>query len=99
MSTLDLPQYVYSCRACGAEGADAISCGHELANVGPVPTLTYRDFAEYMTAVSLAVHPMPSDEDVWDRLESQTDTAATNREAIDNAIRAVGREMTRDGGS
>lgn len=93
MSTLDLPQHIFICSECGAEDGDAVMCPHEPASMKVVPTLTKADFMAYMTAVSLAVHPMPSDDDVWHRLETVTDTAPTNREAIDNAIRAVGREM------
>jgi hypothetical protein len=91
MSTLDMPQAVFVCKVCGAREVDAIFCDHSPDGCEIEPTLTYADFQEYITAVSLTVHPMPSDAEVWDYLESHTDTAATNREAIDNAIRAVGR--------
>ena len=95
MSTLDLPQHVYVC-TCGARGSAVLECcpsGAFKASVKAEPTLLRADFEAEMTALSLAVHPMPSDDEVWDYLESHTDTAPTNREAIHNAIRAVGREM------
>ncbi len=91
MSTLDMPQHIYVCTACGARSSSVVlasyACAHESTHIEP--TLLYADFQAYMTALSLAHQPMPSDADVWDRLESCTDTAPTNREAIDNAIRWV----------
>ena len=89
MSTLDLPQFLYACRICHGWASTGICPDHPTAGVSIEPTLTYADFQTYMAAVSLARHPMPSDEDVWDRLERSVDRARTNREAIGNAIREV----------
>ncbi len=88
MSSLDLPQHLYYCRLCDRTITSGV-CQHEPEYLSPTPTLLYADFQAYMTALSLAFDPMPRDADVWDRLESCTDTAPTNREAIDNAIRWV----------
>ncbi len=98
MSSLDLPQHRFVCSGCNLT---ALLDGQHRKCSGPgrpcccsrpvkvEPTLLYADFQAYVTALSLAFDPMPRDADVWDRLESCTDTAPSNREAIDNAIRWV----------
>ncbi len=89
MSTLDMAQHHYRCRVCRWPSVTGTCMAHPEAGSAVEPTLLYADFQAYMTALSVAHAPMPSDADVWDRLESCTDTAPTNREAIDNAIRWV----------
>ncbi len=100
VSTLDLPQSLYVCRTCGKPAIQhAVSrgsitaCADEAHHEGGMriePTLLYADFALYMERL-IAQHgrAVPDLFGVWDRLESCTDTAPSNREAIDNAIRWV----------
>jgi hypothetical protein len=77
-NTLDLPQHEYVCMNCLETGGDAFLCPCGAGHVVVTPTLKFADFESYMLAI-------------WDRLEAHTDTSETNREAIDAAIRAVGR--------
>lgn len=98
--TLDLPQHAFVCGACRrivGQMPGACDDGSHVDQWGPqtAPTLSFADFQAYMTAVSLAVHPMPDDQEVWSYLEAHIGTEATNREAIDAAIRAVGRRDER----
>ncbi len=90
MTSLDLPQNLYLCSNCGAEDGDAVMCGCPADALECVSTLTYRDFeAHYAQQSRLSLLPDPFD--VFDRLERVTDSADSNRQAIDNAIRACGR--------
>jgi hypothetical protein len=86
MSTLDLPQQLYVCRTCAKTG---ICEEHPEAGIRIEPTLLYADFQAFMDASRVAGRMLPSDDQVWDYLESHTDCAATNRIAIENAIKAV----------
>ncbi len=88
MDSLDLPQSVYLCSNCGAEDGDAVMCGCPVDALACVPTLTYRDFEAHLSTLP---HPQPDPFVVWDLLETKTGNEAANRQAIDNAIREVGR--------
>ncbi len=99
MSSLDLPQHRFVCSGCNLT---ALLDGQHRKCSGPgrpcccsrpvkvEPTLLFADFVSYMDALRVDHGPdVPSKADVWDRLESCTDTAPSNREAIDNAVRWV----------
>lgn len=88
VSTLDLPQHLYTCADC--QRPSPTGCReHPDAGVRVTPTLLHADFVAFTQACRLAGRRIPGDDAIWDRLESVTDTAGTNREAIENAISAL----------
>ncbi len=90
-STLDLPQHRYVCSPCGGPLNGILRCvDHPNGRVAVEPTLLRADFEAYVAELK-AAHgsDVPPSWAIWDRLESCTDTAPSNREAIDNAIRWV----------
>ncbi len=105
MSTLDMPQTVEVCSACKRRIVDQVAlrepvsademmeicwCSGFRPPSTREPTLLYADFTAYMDALRLKHEgDVPDDDVVWDLLESRADAAPSNREAIDNAIRAV----------
>ncbi len=90
MSTLDMPQRAFMCRECGKPSRTFVCSEHPEAGMRAETTLLYADFASYMDSLRVQHgEDVPSDRDVWDLLESRADVAPSNREAIDNAIRAV----------
>jgi hypothetical protein len=94
MTTLDMPQHLFVCRVCHRSASTGRCPDHADAGVTIEPTLLYVDFARYTEACRLAGRLIPSDADLWDWLESHADTAATNRLAINNAIRRTQERTT-----
>jgi hypothetical protein len=89
MSSLDCAQHIFLCADCRCPAPSGECREHPGAGVHTEPTLLYADFQAFMDASRVAGRMLPSDDQVWDSLESHTDCASTNREAIENAIRAV----------
>jgi hypothetical protein len=67
---------------------------HPHAGVTIEPTLLYACFAAYTAAARLAGRRIPSDAAIWDWLETHACIGATNRIAIDNAIRRTQERTT-----
>lgn len=85
MTSLDMPQHVYACSICAATafGAGCMWDDHEDAPVVIEPTLTYADFQVHMATLE---HPQPDAYEVWDIIEREVDTSATNGDAIKRAV-------------